>query len=170
VTAAIEAGAYGLPWRAELVDEVLAMRQRLEAIRSTRDLKRGPGGLADVEFLVQMLQLAHGRDLPALRTTNTWQALAALRDGGVIDPDEHAALRGGYDFLMRVQNRLRIVHNRSLDAFPEAPAEIEKLARRLGYDGGPRFSAELERHTTQVREVFLRVAGRQRDHSAGGEN
>jgi glutamate-ammonia-ligase adenylyltransferase len=169
VLAALEEGAYGMPWRADRVDEVLAMRERLQASRPPRDLKRGPGGMADVEFLVQMLQLAHGREVPALRVANTWQALIALRDAGLIDPAEYTILSDGHDFLMRVQNRLRIVHNRSLDALPEAPDEVEKLARRLGYEGGARFSAELERHTTQVREVFRRVAERERGRAPSAE-
>ena len=54
------------------------MRERLEASRSDRDLKRGFGGIVDVEFLVQLFQLKYGRRLPALRTTNTWEALDAL--------------------------------------------------------------------------------------------
>jgi glutamate-ammonia-ligase adenylyltransferase len=162
VMAAVEEGAYGLVWRPEWADEVLAMRERLQASRTVRDLKRGPGGMADVEFLVQLFQLKHGRDVPALRTTNTWDLLQALRDAELLSEPEHATLKGGYDFLLRVQGRLRIVHNRSLNAVPEAAEEVEKLARRLGYESGPRFLAELERHTAQVRELFLALAARER--------
>jgi glutamate-ammonia-ligase adenylyltransferase len=146
-----------------LTGEVLAMRERLEASRGPRDLKRGPGGLADVEFLVQLLLLKHGRERPSLRTPNTWEALQALRDAGLLSAAEHDDLRAGYDFILRVQSRLRIVHNRSLDAVPEDPAEVEKLARRLGFEGGGRFQAELERHTARVRELFLAVTRRERE-------
>ena len=75
VMAAVAEGAYGLPWRPEIVEEIQTMRERLEASRPASNLKRGPGGLADVEFLVQLLQIKYGRDLPALRQPNTWQAL-----------------------------------------------------------------------------------------------
>ena len=95
--------AYGLPWRPELADEIRDMRERLEASRSDRDLKRGFGGIVDVEFLVQLFQLKYGRDLPALRTPNTWEALDALRDAGLLTAEEHAALRAGYDFLRLVR-------------------------------------------------------------------
>jgi glutamate-ammonia-ligase adenylyltransferase len=162
VLAAVAEGAFGAAWRPELADEVLAMRQRLEASRGERDLKRGFGGIVDVEFLVQLFQLKYGHGLPALRTPRTWQALDALRDTGQLTVEEHGALRAGYDFLLRVQSRLRIVHNRSLDEVPGDPAEVEKLARRLGFESGGRFLAELERHTTQVRELFLRLLGRER--------
>jgi glutamate-ammonia-ligase adenylyltransferase len=159
-------GAYGLPWAPERVEEILTMRERLEASRGARDLKRGFGGLVDVEFLVQAFQLKYARQVEALRTPNTWQALAALREAGLLSEEEQAGLRGGYDFLLRVQSRLRIVHNRSLDAVPEEPAEVEKLARRLGFDSGGRFLAELERHTARTRELFLRLMARERGEAA----
>jgi glutamate-ammonia-ligase adenylyltransferase len=168
VMAVVARGVYGLDWKPELADEILDMRQRLETSRGVRDLKRGFGGIVDVEFLIQLFQLKYGRDVPALRTPNTWQALDALRDAGLLTAEEHAALQAGYDFLLRVQSRLRIVHNRSLDEVPGTPAEVEKLARRLRLDGnaaenaGPRFLAELERHTTQIREIFLRLTERER--------
>jgi glutamate-ammonia-ligase adenylyltransferase len=118
--------------------------------------------LADVEFLVQMLQLAHGRELPSLRVTNTWQALAALRAAGLLEQEEQSALRAGYDFLLRVQSRLRIVHNRTLDAVPESAAEVEKLARRLGFDSGSRFLEELNQYRTRTRELYVRLMERER--------
>ncbi len=150
--------AYASAWQPAWAAEIACMRERLEASRPARDLKRGPGGLADVDFLVQMLQLRHGRDVPALRTTNTWQALSALREAGLLGAEDYAALKDGYDFLLRVQSRLRIVHNRTLDAVPEAPDEVEKLARRLGFDAGPVFLAELARHRGRVREVYHALA------------
>jgi glutamate-ammonia-ligase adenylyltransferase len=162
VQAAVGEGAFGLAWRADWVDEVVAMRERLEASRPARDLKRGPGGLADVEFLVQLFQLHHGRDICALQASNTWAALAALRDAGLLTPAEHHALQAGYDFLLRVQSRLRIVHNRSLDAVPEAAEEVEKLARRLGFDSGARLRAELEGHRARVRGLFRALVERER--------
>jgi glutamate-ammonia-ligase adenylyltransferase len=162
VMAVVAEGAFRLPWRSEFADEVLSMRQRLEGSRAERDLKRGFGGVVDVEFLVQLFQLKYGRVCPALRTSNTWDALDALQAAGVLDGDDHAALRAGYDFLLRVQSRLRIVHNRSLDAVPGDAHEVEKLARRLGYESGTRFLAEVERHTAYTRGRFLRLVDRER--------
>ena len=162
VMEAVAEGAFGLPWQRDWVDDVRAMRERLEASRPARDLKRGPGGLADVEFLVQMFQLAHGREVPALRVPNTWQALAALRAAGLLAPEEQATLRACYDFLLRVQSRLRIVHNRTLDAVPESAGEVEKLGRRLGFESGGKFLAELEQHRTRTRELYHRLMARER--------
>jgi glutamate-ammonia-ligase adenylyltransferase len=164
----VERGAYGLPWRPELADEIGSMRDRLESSRSERDLKRGFGGIVDVEFLVQMFQVKYAAVLPALRTPNTWEALAALREAGLLGDTDYAILREGYDFLRQVESRLRIVHNRSLDELPEAPEDLEKLSRRLGFEAGPdgsagsRFLAELERHTQQTRDLFLRLVAQER--------
>jgi glutamate-ammonia-ligase adenylyltransferase len=175
VMAAVEQGAYHLPWSPELADEILSMRERLEASRSERDLKRGFGGLGDVEFLVQLFQLKYGRDLPALRTTNTWAALDALRSTGLLTAEEHGQLRSAYDFLRLVESRLRIMHNRSLDELPERAEDVEKLARRLGCEpvpgrsAGEVFVAELDRHTSRTRELFLRLVRQEREppHEAG---
>jgi glutamate-ammonia-ligase adenylyltransferase len=162
VMQAVFENTYGLPWQQDWIDEIAAMRDRLEASRSPRDLKRGPGGLADIEFLVQLLQLKYGQEIPGLRTTNTWQALSALREGSLIDAQGYTDLRSGYDFLLRVQNRLRIVHNRTLDAVPESPDEVEKLARRLGFDSGTKFLDELDRHRGRVRELYRALLSRER--------
>ncbi len=168
VMASVAEAAFALEWRPQLADELLAMRRRMEASRAERNLKRGFGGLVDVEFLVQLCQLKYGRTQPELRAANTWKALEALRQVGLLAENEYADLRAGYDFLLRVQSRLRIVHNRSLDEVPEEPTEVAKLARRLGYEAGPPettgrlFLAQLERHTSRIRELFLRVVERER--------
>ncbi len=165
VMAAVEDAVYALPWQPELIDEILSMRSRLEASRKVRDLKRGFGGLVDVEFLVQACQLKHGRAQPELRTPNTWQALEALRTTGLLSAEQYTLLRGAYDFLLRVQSRLRIVHNRTLDEVPDAPDEMDKLARRLGFGNGPCFLAQLAQHTTQTRALFLQLLERERGGS-----
>jgi [glutamine synthetase] adenylyltransferase / [glutamine synthetase]-adenylyl-L-tyrosine phosphorylase len=173
VMAAVAEGAYGLPWRPELADEILTMRERLEASRSERDVKRGFGGLVDVEFLVQLFLLKYGRDLPSVRTPSIWEALEALRGASLLSENEYTILRGSYDFLRLVESRLRIVHNRSLDELPDNLDDLEKLGRRLGCEGGPDGSAAscfltlLEQHTAQTRELFLHLVQREREPRAG---
>ncbi|HEV8062389.1 MAG TPA: bifunctional [glutamate--ammonia ligase]-adenylyl-L-tyrosine phosphorylase/[glutamate--ammonia-ligase] adenylyltransferase [Gemmataceae bacterium] len=172
VLAAIEEGVCGLPWGAGVSDGIRDMRQRLEDSRSTRDLKRGFGGIVDVEFIIQLFKIKYGRTLPVLRAcTNTWAALEALRSAQLLSDHEYDLLRAGFDFLRTVESRLRIVHNRSLDELPESPDEQEKLARRLGWEtrdersAGERFLAALERHTNDVRELFLTIVDRERGAS-----
>jgi glutamate-ammonia-ligase adenylyltransferase len=172
VMRAVEQAAFGLVWKREYAREIQDMRERLEASRSERDLKRGFGGIVDVEFLVQLLQLKYGRDFPALRTPNTREALQAARDAGLLSASEYATIREGYDFLHTVQSRLRIVHNRSMDELPETTEELEKFARRLGWEPllGSRaadlFLVELEKHTSQTRALFLCILAREQSATA----
>jgi glutamate-ammonia-ligase adenylyltransferase len=163
VMATVNHATYELPWRSELVEEIRDMRERVEASGSDRDLKRGFGGIVDVEFLVQLFRMKYGRDVRALRTTNTWEALAALRGASLVAEEEYQTLRTCYDFLRAVESRLRIVHNRSLDELPERAEDLEKLARRMGFESGKEgspgdaFLSELDRQQTRTREVFLRL-------------
>jgi glutamate-ammonia-ligase adenylyltransferase len=164
----VNQGAFGLKWRPEIADEIRDMRERLEASRGERDLKRGIGGIVDVEFLVQLFQLKYGREMAALRNPNTWNALEALRGNGLISEADHAILKTSYDFLRLVESRLRIVHNRSLDELPEGKEDLEKLARRLGRESffgvsaADRLLGDLEWNTQQTREVFDRLVSQER--------
>jgi [glutamine synthetase] adenylyltransferase / [glutamine synthetase]-adenylyl-L-tyrosine phosphorylase len=167
VAAAARRAAFERPWQPEWADEIAAMRDRLEASRGARDLKRGWGGLADVEFLVQLFQLKYGGPHAEVRTPNTRAALDALLSAGLFSTEDHAALRAAYDFLRLVESRLRVVTNRAADALPESPADLDKLARRLGYESGDRFQADFEGHTAHTRAVFRRLFARERIRTTG---
>jgi glutamate-ammonia-ligase adenylyltransferase len=167
-------GAYGLPWRPAMADEIRDMRERIETNRrSERDVKRNAGGLIDVEFLVQLFQMKYGKSLPMVRSPNTWRTLDLLLEAELIDTADHGVLLSGYDFLRRVEGRLRIVHNRSLDELPDNADELEKLARRLGWESGDdgsagkRFLKRLEQHTSQTRLAFLKLVHRERNAPGG---
>lgn len=160
--------AFGPPWKPTLADEIGDMRERLEASRSDRDLKRGFGGIVDIEFLVQLFQLKYARDLPTLRTGNTWEALKVLHDQHLLSATEYEPLRASYDFLRLVESRLRIVHNLSLDELPGNPDDLEKLARRLGCEATrdlsarEQFLARLEHFTSVTRQLFSQLLQRER--------
>jgi glutamate-ammonia-ligase adenylyltransferase len=166
VMEAVRQASFGLPWRPEFAAEIAHMRRRLEASRSDRDLKRGFGGIVDVEFLVQLFQIKYARQRPTLRTANTWAALEALHGENLLPAAQYLELRANYDFLRRVESRLRIVHNLSQDELPDRPEDLEKLARRLGYDPGPASAAEpflrdMEKRTARTRELFLQCIDRE---------
>jgi glutamate-ammonia-ligase adenylyltransferase len=158
---AVEQAIHGQAWQPQLADEIVSMRERVEASGSDRDLKRGFGGISDVEFLVQLFRIKYGKSMPSLRTTNTWEALDTLGKAGLITAEEQMTLRTCYDFLREVEACLRIVHNRSLDELPDRPEDVERLARRMG-SSGAEFRGELERHLEQTRELFLRLVARER--------
>ena len=152
-----------------LAAEVRSMRRKLEASRGRHDLKRGFGGLADLEFIAQFLELVarrpingsdHRRQAGDLPRTNYWDALAALRRHGSIPTEIHNELRDAYDFLRTVEGRLRLIHNRGVAELPESNAELERLARRLNYDSieparaVETFLADAVRITHRTRELF----------------
>lgn len=157
VAAAVRTATFAVPWGPQVLADIRAMRERLEATAPPRSLKRGPGGMTDVEFLVQAFQLRHGRDRPDVCRTNTWDCLDALRDGRLLSAADHATLTAGYSFHRLAEARLRIVTNRPLNEYPEAPGELERLARRTGLGSGQRFLAERARHAEAVRETYRRL-------------
>src|SRR5262249_35476150 len=111
VMTAVREGMLAVPWGPGLVAGIRSMRERLEASAPPRSLKRGPGGMTDVEFLVQAFQLRFGRELPGVCRTNTWESLDALLEAGHLSEADHATLIDGYSFDRIAEARLRIVTN-----------------------------------------------------------
>ena len=161
--------AYEPAWRPDMIDDIQSMRERVQAAGSKRDLKRGYGGIIDIEFLVQMFRLKYGRDNSALRHPNTWFALQAAHAATLLTDDEYQKLHATFDFLRLVESRLRIYHNRSLDELPTRPEDLEKLARRMALETTAeqtptqKLLEELDLHTTQARHLFLQIFQRERD-------
>lgn len=120
------------------------------------------GGLVDVEYIVQGLQVTHGHRDPALRVTNTADAIAALARAGIISDENAARLSGALVFLQQLINALRMVrgNNKDLTVPPPGGEEFAFLARRLGYDSEPgRLSAALEEHLGWVQRLSARLLG-----------
>ena len=123
------------------------------------NIKTGRGGLVDVEFLAQYLQLVHGPRLPSLRRRATADALAALEAEGILRGDDARALAESYAFLRRLENRLRIVKDRSIQQITDRADELGTLARRLGYHGdgaGARLLGDYRAHTERIRALYAR--------------
>jgi glutamate-ammonia-ligase adenylyltransferase len=167
VMEAIHAAAYGPVWTTAMADEIVGMRKKLEQSRGEDDLKRGIGGIVDVEFLVQLLLLKYGREYPGIRQSNLWEALAALEKAGLLDAEVVAQVTQHYDFLRTLESRQRIVQNQSLDSLPESRDDLLKLVRRLGYaDKAPEqaihhFQDDLQTRRQAMRQVFQRVVSLQ---------
>ena len=149
----------------DLGSRVHAMRRRIEAERIGRrglHLKLGAGGTVDVEFLVHYLQLQHAHAHPALRGPNLLTALEAAGAVGLLPRPEAALVADAYLFLRRVEGRLRIVLDQAVETLPEDPAEVNRLARRLGYSDdvpGNRLREDLARHMATIHEAYQRVLG-----------
>jgi glutamate-ammonia-ligase adenylyltransferase len=145
--------------------EIARMRARIERERGGGAdevrIKTGRGGLIDVEFLVQLLQLRHGHERPALRTPRTAAALAALARDGVLTAEDARTLAEGWAFLRTVESRLRLERDQPVEAMEADPEGLLSLARRLGYDGPPeaaiaQLRADHSRHREAIRAVYDR--------------
>ena len=141
--------------------DVRRMKARVESERMprgaapNRHLKLGRGGLTDVEFTAQLLQLQHGWESLQLRTTSTLEALRAARDSGLITNDDFAALSGAWTLASRVRDAIVLGTGRvqRSDILPGLGRDLVVVSRVLGY--GPGQSQEFE-------EDYLRTARRAR--------
>ncbi len=117
----------------------------------------------DVEFLVQYLQLLHGAGDSRLRSSNTLEALEALRLGNWLDDQEARTLSDGFRFLRQLENKLRLLHDQSFSQLSRDADSLDGLAQRLEYSGprpGARLLADYRHSTDGIRRVYDRYLGR----------
>ena len=147
----------------------LRARQAAEKYKpGVYNAKFSPGGLVDLEYTVQLLQVEYGADRVSLRTPRIHQALAGLREIGVLEPEELERLVGAYDFLRRLINGLRMLRGSAKDLFLPAMESDEflHLARRMGYDdragllAAEQLHLDFETRTASVRAFVERQYGR----------
>ena len=121
--------------------------------------KLGPGGIADVEWTVQLLQLQHAHRLPALRSSQTIVALRAARDAGIIDPMDAGHLEAAWTLASRIRNQIMLMRGRGSDSLPSDNRELASLAELLGYGPGEssHLLADYRRVTRRARAVVERV-------------
>jgi glutamate-ammonia-ligase adenylyltransferase len=130
------------------IAHTLTLRDKQIDLKAAKGInaKFSPGGLVEVEYAVQFLQLRHGRKIPTLREPNTEASLEALLEEGILDPAEFEKLYQGYAFLRRLINALRMVrgHSRDLMVPPRGSDGFQYLAKRLGYLPNARYDAEAQ--------------------------
>ncbi|HEY3449470.1 MAG TPA: bifunctional [glutamate--ammonia ligase]-adenylyl-L-tyrosine phosphorylase/[glutamate--ammonia-ligase] adenylyltransferase [Myxococcales bacterium] len=155
-------------WRrsvdAAAIEEMRSLKRRVEerAVARGDDVKLGPGGIREVEFFVQALQLLHGGRLAAMRERSTLGALRHALVAGLVSVPDHDALAGAYLFLRRVEDRLQMAEELRTHRLPEDPAALDRLAKGLGFAGVEAFRAELQAHRARVGSIFsdlLHVSG-----------
>jgi glutamate-ammonia-ligase adenylyltransferase len=132
------------------------------------DIKRGPGGIREVEFLVQALQLIRGGREPALRERRLLPALRALVEAGHVAADTGTALAEAYRFLRRLENRLQMLRDAQTHALPVDPLDRARLARGLDFDDWDALRDGLDVHRARVAGEFeALLAPRRRMREAG---
>ena len=145
--------------------EIRRLKARVEAERLPRGAdpakhtKLGPGGLADVEWTVQLLQLQHAHRLPALRATRTIVALRAAQEAGLVDATDATQLEAAWLLASRIRNQTMLLRGRGSDSIPSDHRELAVLAELLGYGpaGSSHLLADYRRITRRARQVVDRV-------------
>jgi glutamate-ammonia-ligase adenylyltransferase len=158
----------GKPWDLRVALDLRREQMKQLVERDTINLKHSPGGIVDIEYAVQYLQILHGHELPALRTPNTMQALAALIDCGIVTRQDGETLRKAYFFIRMLIDGLRMVRGNAKDrVLPAVDShEFIFLARRVGYTtddwqaGAKHLETDVREHMGKVKEFFTRRFGK----------
>jgi len=149
----------------KVVEEVRSVKERIDAKMAERgheqrNVKLGVGGIREIEFLVQTVQVLAGRRLPRILGRGTLDSLGRLQRAGILSRIQQTDLSLAYKFLRDVEHKLQMVHDLQTHALPDQQKELERCAIRMGYDRTERpiavkqFQADLAAHTTLVHDIF----------------
>src|SRR5438046_7616625 len=146
----------------DLLDEIASIKRRIErdivgADKLERDVKLGRGGIRDIEFIVQTLQLMHGARHPFLQEANMLKALRALRELDLLPTNEVLTLDNTYRFLRRVEHRLQIEAEQQTHVVPRDAEALRPLALSLRFSSSEDFTAALPERTPAARPVLQRT-------------
>jgi len=144
------------------LEEMRTMKLRISAQLRRKpgiNVKLGQGGIREIEFFVQALQLINAGKTRRVRTPSTLEGLRRLQETGLLDSATAADLTDAYLFFRRTEHRIQIVHQLQTHELPRTPADQEELARRMGYrqDALPEFLSDLEHHRHIVEELFQSI-------------
>ena len=148
-----------------IVEEVRSVKERIDAKMAERgheqrNVKLGVGGIREIEFLVQTIQVLAGRRVPGILGRGTLDSLVRLQKAGILSGKQQTGLTRAYQFLRDVEHKLQMVHDLQTHALPDQQKELERCAIRMGYDRADRpialkqFQADLAAHTTVVHDLF----------------
>jgi glutamate-ammonia-ligase adenylyltransferase len=148
-----------------IVEDVRSVKERIDAKmaergQEQRNVKLGVGGIREIEFLVQTIQVLAGRRMPWILGRGTLGSLVRLQKAGILSRAQEGDLASAYQFLRDVEHKLQMAHDLQTHALPDQQKELERCAIRMGYDRADRpialkqFQADLADHTTLVHDIF----------------
>src|SRR6266403_1543630 len=149
----------------DLLDEIASIKHRIErdlvgTEKLERDVKLGRGGIRDIEFIVQTLQLIHGARHPFLQEANMLKALRALRELDLLPTNEVLTLDQTYRFLRRVEHRLQIEAEQQTHVVPREAEALQRIALSLRFSSSKDFTAALQGRMRAVRPIFQRIVSK----------
>lgn len=145
--------------RSDVRSGIQQMKEKIEVRlkqrgRQSAEVKLGAGTIRDVEFLVQYLQLTHGKQEPRVLSCNTLDALVRLAEFGLLSPPWYRQLRAGYVFLRTVEHSVQLLHNQQTHELPSDPRQLAWLAHRLDYPDAATLLKRFAEHRQAVRAIF----------------
>jgi glutamate-ammonia-ligase adenylyltransferase len=156
-----------------VLGEIAAVKQRIEAEASRageleNNVKLGPGGIREIEFVAQSLQLLHGGRNPFLQSAHTLPVLQKLAQYHLLEEKEVADLASAYTFLRDVEHRLQMDQNRQTHSLPVGSQARERVGRLMGFDSFGRFEKARQAHTKRVRSIYDRLLKEAAPESGSG--
>lgn len=158
-------------WRGGLdythIEEIRALKKKIDSTFLKNDIKRGYGGIRELEFFVQTFQLLYGVENPKLRTSSLFEALDELSRMGLIPEDEIELLKHGYLYLRRLEHYLQMLDDLQTYQLPSSPDELNALAFKMGYTAGAAaFSSDLRVMRMKVKDMYNTLLGTEEDVNA----
>ena len=136
------------------IEDLKDMKTKLDQLEKKRDVKLGKGGIREIEFFIQALQLINGGEIKVIRDNNTLRTLDKLKENRIIENEVYESLGSSYLFLRRVEHNIQIVDERQTHRIPKSPEVLEKLARRVGLRGKEEFESVYAEMTNSVSKIY----------------
>lgn len=136
------------------IDEIRSLKTRIDATFKKGDIKRGYGGIREVEFFAQALQLIYGGREPLLRERSTLKVLHMLLQKALVGQEDYFVLSDNYRHLRTLEHRLQQLNNLQTHTVPSVGAELEVLGRKMGFTDAAAFVSDLEGRRSRVRNIY----------------
>ncbi len=136
------------------IEELKDMKTKLDKLQKERDVKLGKGGIREIEFFIQALQLVHGGEVKGIRERNSLLALKKLRKLKIIDEDTSESLTSLYLFLRKVEHSIQLVDERQTHKLPESSEDLKILAKRCGLSEDTDFEKIYKENTSSVSKIY----------------
>ncbi|MEM4658381.1 MAG: hypothetical protein QXX77_08185, partial [Candidatus Methanosuratincola sp.] len=139
------------------VEDLKDMKTKLDRLHKKRDVKLGKGGIREIEFFVQALQLVNGGAVSSLRVQNTLSALERLYSHGIIEREVYASLSSAYLFLRRLEHNIQLVDELQTHRLPQDPESLARISKMMGYGSRDDLEHALSLHTSMVSRIYDRL-------------
>lgn len=148
------------------IEEIRSLKTRIDSTFKKGDIKRGYGGIREVEFFAQALQLMYGGREPLLRSRSTLKVLNMLFQKSLVGQEDYFILSGDYRFLRTLEHRLQQLNNLQTHTMPSGEAELEALGKKMGFGDARGFTSDLEGRRAKVREIYDSLFSGQKEEPA----